>query len=75
MCVYVLSVLLCSVYVLLCGIFACSVTLLNSYPELQYIVLRNILVIIQKYPSLLAKDVKVVQPQSAVVFSFSDARV
>eukprot|EP00667_Euglena_gracilis_P014445 EG_transcript_14956 len=34
------------------------VTLLNSYPELQYIVLRNILVIIQKYPSLLAKDVK-----------------
>jgi len=34
------------------------VTLLNSYPELQYIVLRNIMVIIQKYPSLLAKDVK-----------------
>jgi len=37
----------------------CAVTLLNSYPEIEYIVLRNILVIIQKYPALLAKDVKV----------------
>eukprot|EP01012_Entosiphon_sulcatum_P014506 TRINITY_DN1952_c0_g1_i1.p1 TRINITY_DN1952_c0_g1~~TRINITY_DN1952_c0_g1_i1.p1 ORF type:complete len:927 (+),score=154.34 TRINITY_DN1952_c0_g1_i1:292-2781(+) len=35
------------------------VTLLgaNQPPEIQYVVLRNILIIIQKYPTLLAKDV------------------
>lgn len=35
------------------------VTLLNSKPEIQYVALRNINLIVQKRPSILAKDFKV----------------
>lgn len=35
------------------------VTLLGSEPELQYVALRNISIIIQAQPSVLANDVKV----------------
>eukprot|EP00997_Jenningsia_sp_PLL12_P007989 NODE_46_length_3035_cov_73.807770_g42_i0.p1 GENE.NODE_46_length_3035_cov_73.807770_g42_i0~~NODE_46_length_3035_cov_73.807770_g42_i0.p1 ORF type:complete len:877 (+),score=306.92 NODE_46_length_3035_cov_73.807770_g42_i0:241-2871(+) len=35
------------------------VSLMGTNPEMQYVVLRNILVVIQKYPSLLMRDVKV----------------
>eukprot|EP01006_Ploeotia_vitrea_P022841 TRINITY_DN55263_c0_g1_i1.p1 TRINITY_DN55263_c0_g1~~TRINITY_DN55263_c0_g1_i1.p1 ORF type:complete len:994 (+),score=123.10 TRINITY_DN55263_c0_g1_i1:36-3017(+) len=34
------------------------VTLLNSAPEIQYVVLRNIMIVVQKYPSLLSRDVR-----------------
>jgi vesicle coat complex subunit len=36
-----------------------AVTLLSSEPEVQYVALRNILVILQKYPDLLKNDIKV----------------
>jgi len=35
------------------------VTLLNSKPEIQYVALRNINLIVQKRPGILAKDIKV----------------
>lgn len=35
------------------------VTLLHSTPELQYVALRNILLIVQKYPPFLYKDISV----------------
>lgn len=45
------------------------VTLLASEPEIQYVALRNINVIVQKYPDLLANEVKVrTQPGT---FSFA----
>lgn len=37
----------------------CSVTLLSSGPEVQYVALRNILLIIQRRPAVLKNDVKV----------------
>ena len=37
----------------------CVVTLLSSGPEVQYVALRNILLIIQRRPSVLKNDVKV----------------
>lgn len=36
-----------------------TVTLLSSGPEVQYVALRNILLIIQRRPSVLKNDVKV----------------
>ena len=36
-----------------------SVTILSSGPEVQYVALRNILLIIQRRPSVLKNDVKV----------------
>jgi AP-2 complex subunit beta-1 len=36
-----------------------TVTLLSSGPEVQYVALRNILLIIQRRPSILKDDVKV----------------
>ena len=35
------------------------VTLLSSVPEVQYVALRNILLIIQRRPAILANDVRV----------------
>jgi len=35
------------------------VTLLNSKPEIQYVALRNISLVVQKRPTILAKDFKV----------------
>lgn len=40
-----------------CG--GCPVTLLSSGPEVQYVALRNILLIIQRRPAVLKNDVKV----------------
>lgn len=37
----------------------CEVSLLASGPEVQYVTLRNILLIIQRRPSILKNDVKV----------------
>ena len=37
----------------------CPVTLLSSGPEVQYVALRNILLIIQRRPAVLLNDVKV----------------
>lgn len=36
-----------------------AVTLLSSGPEVQYVALRNILLIIQRRPAILANDVRV----------------
>jgi AP-2 complex subunit beta-1 len=36
-----------------------SVTLLSSGPEVQYVALRNILLIIQRRPAILQNDVRV----------------
>jgi AP-2 complex subunit beta-1 len=38
---------------------ASSVTLLSAGPEVQYVTLRNILLIIQRRPSVLKNEVKV----------------
>ncbi len=38
---------------------ALTVTLLSSGPEVQYVALRNILLIIQRRPAVLQNDVKV----------------
>ncbi len=35
------------------------VTLLSAEPEIQYVALRNINLIVQKYPTILAHEVKV----------------
>lgn len=35
------------------------VTLLSAEPEIQYVALRNINLIVQKYPAILAHEVKV----------------
>lgn len=39
--------------------FSLTVTILSSGPEVQYVALRNILLIIQRRPSVLKNDVKV----------------
>jgi AP-2 complex subunit beta-1 len=44
---------------LLCSIGMSLVTLLSSGPEVQYVALRNILLIIQRRPAILKDDVKV----------------
>eukprot|EP00959_Pyramimonas_sp_CCMP1952_P225639 4718402-Pyramimonas_sp.AAC.1 len=38
------------------------VTLLSAEPEIQYVALRNINLIIQKRPTILANDIKVSPP-------------
>ena len=35
------------------------VTLLGSEPEIQYVALRNINLVVQKYPNILSHEVKV----------------
>lgn len=40
------------------------VTLLSAEPEIQYVALRNINLIVQKYPAILAHEVKVRSPPS-----------